>query len=100
MKVAPDLLGKRITRVFEDGSNAGGFITEVEAYCGKKDLACHASRGRTSRTEVMYGEGGFVYVYLIYGLYWMLNIVTGKKDDPQAVLIRSMENVKGPANIC
>jgi len=99
LEVAPNLLGKNIVRKFEDGSVFGGVITEVEAYCGEEDLACHASSGRTSRTEVMYGEGGLVYVYLIYGLYWLLNIVTGKIGSPQAVLIRSLEGVKGPGRV-
>lgn len=66
-------------------------ITEVEAYIGEDDLACHASRGRTARTEVMYGRAGRAYIYLIYGMYSMLNIVTEKKDFPAAVLIRAVE---------
>ena len=56
-----------------------------------EDLACHASKGRTPRTEVMFREGGTVYVYLIYGMYWLLNLVTGNEGDASAVLIRGIE---------
>lgn len=66
-------------------------ITETEAYDGPKDLACHASKGRTARTEVMFGEAGHWYVYLVYGMYYMLNIVTGPRDYPAAVLIRAAQ---------
>lgn len=66
-------------------------IVEVEAYIGEDDLACHASKGRTKRTEVMYGEAGHAYVYLIYGMYHLLNIVTENKDFPAAILIRAVE---------
>jgi DNA-3-methyladenine glycosylase len=74
-------------------------ITETEAYDGCEDLACHASKGRTPRTEVMYGEGGHIYTYLIYGMYWMLNIITGPKDYPAGVLIRGIEGVNGPGRV-
>ena len=73
--------------------------TEVEAYRGSEDRACHASKGRTPRTEIMYHEGGRLYVYLIYGMYWMLNVVTGGENDPQAVLIRGVENFPGPGKL-
>ncbi len=66
-------------------------IVETEAYVGPHDLACHAAKGRTKRTEVMFGEAGHAYVYFIYGMYDMLNIVTGAKGDAQAVLIRAAE---------
>lgn len=68
-------------------------VTEVEAYNGAEDLACHASRGRTARTETLFAAGGVWYVYLCYGMYWMLNIVTGEKDRPEAVLIRGARHV-------
>ena len=71
-----------------------GIITETEAYKGKKDLASHASKGRTPRTELMFGEAGRAYIYLIYGMYHCLNIVTEKKDYPAAVLIRGVEIIK------
>jgi DNA-3-methyladenine glycosylase len=78
-------------------SSPGNYmITETEAYLGDSDKACHASRGRTRRTEVMYLEGGHLYVYFVYGMHWMLNIVTGAKDDPQAVLIRGVASLPGP----
>ena len=66
---------------------------------GKADLACHASKGRTSRTEVMFHKGGKVYVYLIYGMYWMLNVVTGEEDNPQAVLICGVSQIKGSGRV-
>lgn len=99
LKAAPKLLGKVLVRKLEDGTEIRKIITEVEAYRGEEDLANHANKGRTKRTEVMYWEAGHVYVYLIYGMYWLLNIVTGQKDDPQAVLIRSLEGVKGPGRV-
>jgi DNA-3-methyladenine glycosylase len=95
LKVAPDLLGK-ILVVKTSDSVIRTMITEVEAYRGEEDLACHASKGRTPRTEIMYHEGGVIYVYLIYGMYWMLNFVTGMDQNPQAVLIRGTDGANGP----
>ncbi|MBR8535594.1 DNA-3-methyladenine glycosylase [Carboxylicivirga sediminis] len=97
--VASSLLGKVLVRRFNDGREERFVIVETEAYRGEEDGACHASKGRTSRTEVMYHEGGVVYVYLIYGMYWMLNIVTGQNDEPQAVLIRAVKNIDGPGRV-
>ena len=97
--VAEKLLGKILVRVFEDGSIKKFKITETEAYLGEEDLACHASKGRTPRTEVMYSEGGKLYVYLIYGMYWMLNVVTGNENQPQAVLIRGIDNIVGSGKV-
>ncbi|HZL10404.1 MAG TPA: DNA-3-methyladenine glycosylase [Prolixibacteraceae bacterium] len=99
LEVAPALLGKLLVRQFEDGRIERYRITEVEAYRGTEDLACHASKGRTPRTEVMFQEGGTVYVYLIYGMYWMLNLVTGPEDDASAVLIRGIEGFSGPGRV-
>lgn len=99
LDVAPDLLGKFICRKFESGEIVMYRITETEAYDGNGDLACHASKGRTERTEIMFHEGGLVYVYLIYGMYWMLNIVTGKINQPEAVLIRGIEPCYGPGRL-
>ena len=82
LNVAPDLLEKIIVRKFGDQTLGKFTITEVVAYRGMEDLACYASKGKTPRTEVLFLEGGFVYVYLIYGIYWILNIVTGKKKVP------------------
>ncbi len=75
-------------------------ISETEAYRGGEDLACHASKGRTPRTEVMFGEGGYLYMYLIYGMYWMMNVVSGPEGVPQAVLFRGLREAEwsGPAD--
>lgn len=91
-KIARDLLGCFLVRKYR-GKVYRAMITETEAYRGEYDLACHASKGRTSRTETLYAEPGTVYVYLIYGMYHMLNIVTEAKDFPAAVLIRGVELV-------
>jgi DNA-3-methyladenine glycosylase len=99
LEVAPDLPGKTLVIRLPDGTIGRFRITEVEAYRGADDKACHACRGRTPRTEIMFHEGGRLYVYLIYGMYWMLNIVTGKENDPQAVLIRGVENYSGPGKL-
>ena len=99
LDIAPDLLGKYLVRRFEDGRIERYRITETEAYRGMEDLACHASKGRTPRTEIMFLEGGTVYVYLIYGMYWMLNLVTGTEGNPSAVLIRGMEGFPGPGRV-
>lgn len=96
LDLAPELIGKILVRKFEDDTVQKYVITEVEAYRGTEDLACHASKGRTARTEVMFHEGGLVYVYLIYGMYWMLNVVAGKEGDASAVLIRGLEGISGP----
>jgi DNA-3-methyladenine glycosylase len=98
LEVAPALLSSCLVRKDENGLKRFR-ITEVEAYRGKEDLACHASRGKTSRTRVMYLQGGYLYIYLIYGMYWMMNIVTGRKDEPQAALIRGMEGISGPGRV-
>jgi len=97
--LAQALLGKTLVRRFPDGRELRAQITETEAYFGSDDLASHASKGRTPRTELMFGNGGFVYVYLIYGRYWLLNIVTGKAGQPEAVLIRGLSTVDGPGRI-
>ncbi len=97
--VAEDLLGKILVRDFGNGHILRTKIMETEAYLGPDDLASHASKGRTQRTEIMFAEGGFVYAYLIYGVHWMLNIVTGPKDHPEAVLIRGVENCIGPGRV-
>ncbi|HPE77229.1 MAG TPA: DNA-3-methyladenine glycosylase [Draconibacterium sp.] len=99
LEVAPEMLGKIIVRRFEDNQLSKFEITEVEAYSGNGDLACHASKGKTKRTEVMFREGGLVYVYLIYGMYWMLNIVTGNEGDANAVLIRGVREISGPGRV-
>lgn len=99
LEVAPELLGKTLVRQFDNHSIQKYTITEVEAYRGRDDLACHAHKGKTQRTEVMFREGGVVYVYLIYGMYWLLNIVTGKENDASAILIRGVEGIDGPGRV-
>jgi DNA-3-methyladenine glycosylase len=89
LTVAPELLGK-ILVCKSEGEFLRYRITETEAYRGAEDLACHACKGRTARTEAMFHTGGVLYVYLIYGMYWMLNVVTGIENEPQAVLIRKI----------
>jgi DNA-3-methyladenine glycosylase len=111
LTVAQDLLGKFLIvmdcadrnppflppckRGMGGGFIISGMIVETEAYIGGKDLACHASRGKTERTKVMFGKPGHVYVYMIYGMYCCLNIVTEKEGFPAAVLIRAIEPKKG-----
>lgn len=95
LDVARDLLGARLVRVLADGSRITGVINETEAYQGESDLACHARAGRTPRTEVMYGPPGRAYVYFIYGMHWMLNVVAEPEGSPAAVLIRSIIPVEG-----
>ncbi|MDA3881487.1 MAG: DNA-3-methyladenine glycosylase [Prolixibacteraceae bacterium] len=97
--VAQNLLGKVIVRQFDDHSKKRYRISETEAYRGEDDLACHAAKGRTARTEVMYHAGGKVYVYLVYGMYWMLNFVTSGFNYPAAVLIRSAGEITGPGRL-
>jgi len=97
--VAGKLLGKKLVRRWDDGTISQYTITETEAYLGEEDLACHANKGRTKRTDIMYAEGGHVYVYLIYGMYWMLNVVTGTENYPQAVLIRGIDSIVGSGKV-
>jgi len=98
LEVAPDLLGKFLCREM-DGSTFRLRISEVEAYDGSEDKACHAHRGKTSRNEVMFGPAGRWYVYLCYGMHWMLNAVTGPVDFPAAVLLRGCLEVTGPGRL-
>ena len=84
LEVCPDLIGKNIVRSFGGGRVERFTITEVEAYQGTADLGCHAGKGRTPRTEIMFHGGAHVYVYLIYGMYWMLNFVTGTEGEPSS----------------
>ncbi|MDQ3014487.1 MAG: DNA-3-methyladenine glycosylase [bacterium] len=98
LKVGPDLLGKYLVRLLNREEHSYK-ITEVEAYEGLDDQASHAFKGRTPRTELMFGEAGVFYIYVIYGIYYMCNIVTGKKDFPSAVLIRGVEKINGPGKL-
>lgn len=98
--VAPELLGKFLVRRWADSSVKEGMITEVEAYVGVKDLASHAAGGRrTKRNEVMFGPPSHAYIYFTYGMHWLLNVVTSRVNDPQAVLIRGLDMVSGPARL-
>jgi len=97
--VAQRLLSKILVRRFADGTIHRYRITETEAYCGIADLACHASKGKTKRTQVMFNHGGYVYVYLIYGMFWLLNIVSGDEGDGSAVLIRGLDGFNGPGRL-
>ena len=95
-KIARDLLGKLLVVPDETGRRVSGMIVEVEAYLGKADRAAHSFGGRrTARNEVMYGGGGHVYVFFVYGMYYQLNVVTGPVEHPHAILIRGIEPVEG-----
>lgn len=96
--VARDLIGCYLVRKIGT-QTVRSLITETEAYDGHGDLASHASRGMTPRTAVMFGPAGYWYVYLCYGVHWMLNIVTGPKGYPAAVLIRSVTDAPGPGRL-
>src|ERR1700679_597053 len=89
--LARDLLGKHLVRRRPNGEVDARLITEVEAYHGESDLACHAAKGRTKRTETLYAAGGIWYVYLCYGIHEMLNLAVGPPEHPAAVLIRGGE---------
>ena len=97
--LARGLLGRVLVATGSDGVVRRGRICEVEAYHGEADLACHASKGRTARTEPMYAAGGVWYVYLCYGVHEMLNLVTGPAGRPSAILIRGVEEVSGPGRL-
>ena len=94
IELAPDLLGKILVHRVR-GREYRARIVETEAYVGEHDLACHASKGRTQRTEVMFGPGGHAYVYFIYGMYWCFNAVTRAEGEPSAVLVRALEPLAG-----
>ena len=98
LEVARDLVGKILVHETQDGELRLR-ISETEAYWGVEDTACHVSKGRTPRTEVFYADAGAIYVYLCYGMHWMLNIVTGDAEDPQAVLIRACVEAPGPGKL-
>ena len=97
--VARDLVGRILVHKMPDGTIYRLRISETESYCGEADTACHAHKGRTKRTEVMYMEAGTIYVYLCYGMHWLLNLVTGEKEEPEAVLIRACVDADGPAKL-
>jgi len=98
LELAPLLLGKLLCTDI-NGEIRKLRITETECYMGTDDLGCHASKGKTERTAVMFGRGGVSYVYLIYGMHNMFNVVCGQVDSPEAVLIRCCEGYSGPAKL-
>ena len=98
LDVGRDLVGKILVHRTENGEIRLR-ISETEAYWGESDTACHVSKGRTPRTEVFFLDAGTLYVYLCYGMHWMLNIVTGDVEDPQAVLIRACVEAPGPGKL-
>ena len=97
-ELAPYLLGKILCRRTTDGVRRAR-ICETECYFGEDDTACHAHKGRTPRTKTLYEEGGIAYVYLCYGIHSLLNVVSGEKDFPEAVLIRGVEGAQGPGRV-
>lgn len=98
VSVARDLLGQRLVHVV-NGRRLAGLIAETEAYVGEADLACHARVGRTARTERLFGPPGHAYVYLNYGLHWMMNVVCERDGFAAAVLIRAIVPIEGLAQI-
>ena len=96
--LAPLLLGKTLCRRI-DKEIIRRRITETEAYVGESDTACHAHKGKTPRTSVMYEQGGIAYVYLCYGIHNLLNVVAGETGQPEAVLIRGLEGISGPGRL-
>jgi DNA-3-methyladenine glycosylase len=94
VQIAKEMVGLYLFHETSDGL-AGGRIVETEAYCGREDKACHAHKGRTRRTEVMFQSGGRAYIYLCYGLFHLFNVVTNEEDQADAVLIRAIEPVEG-----
>lgn len=107
-QVAKELLGKKLVRVHK-GQRLSGIIVETEAYIGSHDKACHGfGHRRTERTKALYLDGGYSYIYLIYGMYHLLNAVTGNTEEPTAVLIRAIEpceggilgSTNGPGRLC
>ena len=100
--MAPSLIGKLLCRKICDNSGERVIklrITETECYFGEEDTACHAHKGKTERTKVMYHSGGVAYIYLCYGIHSLLNIVSGPEDFPEAVLIRGVEGYDGPGKL-
>lgn len=101
VQVARELLGTLLCRRLEDGTILSGMIVETEAYT-HDDPACHAYRGKTARCEVMFGPGGYAYVYFIYGMYFCLNVVTETEETAGAVLLRAIDfdGANGPGKLC
>ena len=94
LEVAKDLIGKKLVHNSAAGKTAG-IIVEVEAYLGKIDKAAHSYKGRTARTEITFGAGGFAYIYQIYGKNFCMNVVANVAEIPDAILIRALQPVEG-----
>lgn len=99
LDVARELLGKQLCRRLDSGKILRARICETEAYDGFEDQASHASKGATTRNVVMYGPPGRAYIYLCYGVHWLLNITTREQGYPAAVLIRAVEGIEGPGRL-
>lgn len=99
LEVAPQLTGKILVHRLADGTELRERIFETEAYRGEEDLACHASKGRTPRTQLLYGKPGIIYIYLCYGMHWLMNVITGDEGNPQGVLLRAGDIHNGPAKL-
>ena len=99
LEVGPELVGKVIVRRLPDGTLLRERIAETEVYRGEEDKGCHASKGRTPRTELLYGRSGIIYVYLCYGMHWLMNVITGEPEQPQGILFRAGSVHNGPAKL-
>jgi DNA-3-methyladenine glycosylase len=96
LQVARELLGTLLVVPAGDGERVSGLIVETEAYMGPEDKGSHAFGGRrTSRTDPMFGEGGFTYVYFVYGMHYQLNVVSSRQSIPHAILVRAIEPLEG-----
>ena len=97
-ELAPELLGKLLCRRREKGILKYR-IMETECYCGEEDTACHASKGKTARTKILYEKGGTAYIYLCYGIHSLFNVVSGEEGHPEAVLVRGVSGYNGPGKL-
>ena len=98
LEVARDLVGKVLVHSTPEGTLSLR-ISETESYCGQADTACHAHKGCTKRTRVLWEKAGTSYIYLCYGVHWLLNVVTGEEGEPEAVLIRACVDAEGPGKL-
>lgn len=98
-EVARAILGQYLVRAEAGREPTMWRITEIEIYQGFEDRASHAHRGQTPRNAIMFGPGGYWYIYLCYGVHWLLNLVTGPPDYPAAILFRGLEGVRGPGRL-
>jgi DNA-3-methyladenine glycosylase len=95
VEVAKKIIGHRLVHIDSRSRRLSGIIVETEAYVGTQDLACHARSGKTKRNATMWGQPGHAYVYLTYGIHWMLNLVTEREGFPAAILLRGMWPIEG-----